>query len=167
MGTLPVEVVSMITQRLRDRDFCACVRAARIFHVHTSREYDARASRWRGCATPEDFCRAGNLDALQALYGRGRIADSALGTLAWEAAKEDHAHIIEWLCDIDDSCATAAVDQSGCHGRVRVLAFLIHRYPDIVRKYAAYILDAAVNMGHLDVVSLSCTMPAWKSFMGP
>jgi len=153
LNTLPPEMVAYIMRYLGDKDFCACIVAARAFGTHTNDEYENRASRWRGCKTLEDFCAVGNLDALAAIIARSALPPYQGAELVRIAAKYDHAHIVEWLCGVNHGYANIVIDAT-CLG-IKTLALLVRLYPDVVRSRAHYIVFMAIIYnGSLDSVKL-------------
>lgn len=152
IAALPPEILAMILARLGDHDFAACLFAARVFHLDDPAAYEARAKRWRGCATPADFCRVGNVDALDGMWDRGDLDHQDVLELVPHAVAADQADVLAWLCPKDERCARQAVDHLA---GPRVLAFLIDRYFfSIVRGQAHEIIDRAIRRDLPGVVRL-------------
>ncbi|AVK76654.1 Ankyrin repeat domain containing protein [Pandoravirus neocaledonia] len=150
---LPPELLSAVLALVDDRDFVSCLKAARLFHLDESAAYEARVARWQGCVTAVDFCRAGNIDALQRLWQRGAIESAHLKAMTETGVKNDLADVIAWLCDHYPECADMAAADFYNLG-ARVLSLLIARYPDAVRKEAHGIVHYGTYFGRLDVVVL-------------
>lgn len=146
---LPVEIRHAIMSLLDDRSFTRALVASRLWHVCTTREYDARAARWRGCKTPSDFCRAGNLDALKALCCSGALGPvHRLLSIAIEA---DHVAVAAWLDTID--LAAIGTIRIGSLGP-RVLAYLLDRHRDLVHAHARSLVYHAISSGRVEIVCL-------------
>nr|UMO78384.1 Ankyrin repeat domain containing protein [Pandoravirus belohorizontensis] len=151
IAALPPEILSMILVRLSDRDFVACLFAARVFHLDDPVAHEVRAKRWRGCTTPADFCRVGNVDALDGMWDRGDLDYDDILELVPHAVAPDQADVLAWLCRKDERCTQRAVDHlAGPH----VLAFLIRYDRDCVRAGADRIIERAIRKGLTDVVRL-------------
>ncbi|BCU02877.1 ankyrin repeat domain containing protein [Pandoravirus japonicus] len=151
IAALPPEILSMILVRLGDRDFVACLFAARAFHLDDPAAYEARAKRWRGCTTPADFCRVGNIDALNSMYDCGDLCGEDALELVPHAVAADQADVFAWLCSKDKSCVREA---AGHLAGPRVLTFLIDRHCDVVYAQARKIIRRAIHRDQLDVVRL-------------
>ncbi|AGO85392.1 Ankyrin repeat domain containing protein [Pandoravirus salinus] len=149
--SLPPEILSLILGRLSDRDFVACLFAARVFHLDDPTTYEARAKRWRGCTTAADFCRVGNVDALDRAWNCGDIDYDDVLELVPHAVAADQSDVLAWLCHRNARCASHAVE---CMVGPRVLAFLIRFSPDSVRTAADRIIERAIRKGLVDVVRL-------------
>jgi hypothetical protein len=154
IATLPPEIVLLVLAHLDDRDFVACLKAARLFHVVVSgsRVYETRRARWHGCITFEDFCRAGNVEAVDRLWRRRRPNDDQLRAAIHEAAAADRAGVVALLVEHDHSCLQYVL---GCYDMLgpRMLAWLLRHHANALRPHADFILRHVVD-SRLDAITL-------------